>query len=161
MAIKKINHAVLYVTDAKVSAKFYEDVFEMTQVHNLGNGAAIFMRMKNSDNDHDLGLFSIGGSHPEGQVIHRPGLYHLAYEVETLGELVKLKELLLSHKAYVGESDHIVSKSLYGKDPDEIEFEIMWATPKSELEGYAGADTKRLHLEDEIARFGADSLSGQ
>ncbi len=160
MAIKKINHAVLYVNDANVSAKFYEDVFEMKQVHNLGEGAAIFMRMKNSDNDHDLGLFSAGSTN-EASPKRKPGLYHLAYEVETLGELVSFREQLISNNAYVGESDHVVSKSLYGKDPDGIEFEIMWATPKSELNGYDGADTKHLYLEEEIAKFGADALSGR
>jgi catechol-2,3-dioxygenase len=159
MAIKKINHAVLYVSDANQSAKFYEDVFEMTQIHNLGSGAAIFMRMKNSENDHDLGLFSVGST-PSAPG-RRPGLYHLAYEVETLGELVDLREKLLANNAYVGESDHVVSKSLYGHDPDGIEFEIMWATPKSEVADYNGAATKHLHLEDELAKFGADAKSGQ
>lgn len=159
MAIKKINHAVLYVSDANVSAKFYEVVFEMKQIHNLGNGAAIFMRMKNSDNDHDLGLFSVGGIE-QASPNRKPGLYHLAYEVETLGELVKFRELLLDNNAYVGESDHVVSKSLYGKDPDGIEFEVMWATPKDKLDGFDSATTKHLHLEDEIAKFGADAISG-
>lgn len=160
MAIKKINHAVLYVSDANISARFYEDVFKMTQVHNLGGGAAIFMRMSDSDNDHDLGLFSLGpvSQTPPGR---RPGLYHLAYEVETLGELAEMKQLLISHNAYGGESDHVVSKSLYGHDPDGIEFEIMWATPKSEVADYDGAATKHLHLEEELAKYGAEARSGE
>ena len=78
-------------------------------------------------NDHDLGLFDIG----TGRAYGRPevGLYHLAWEVGTLAELVETRQKLLDAGALVGESDHRLSKSLYAKDPSGIEFEVLWRVP--------------------------------
>ena len=60
MSIKRLNHAVLYVRDAKASAAFYTDVLGFTVEADMGGGQAIFLRADGSDNDHDLGLFSVG-----------------------------------------------------------------------------------------------------
>jgi catechol-2,3-dioxygenase len=78
-------------------------------------------------NDHDLGLFDIGTGRASG----RPevGLYHLAWEVGTLAELLEARQKLLDAGALVGESDHRLSKSLYAKDPSGIEFEVLWRVP--------------------------------
>ena len=57
------------------------------------------------------------------------GLYHLAWEVGTLGELAELRDRLRERDALVGASDHGTTKSLYGKDPDGLEFEIVWLVP--------------------------------
>jgi len=59
MSIKRLNHAVLYVRNAKASAAFYTDVLGFTVQADMG-GKAIFLRADGSDNDHDLGLFSVG-----------------------------------------------------------------------------------------------------
>jgi catechol-2,3-dioxygenase len=58
--------------------------------------------------------------------------------------------------ALVGESDHGATKSLYGKDPDGNEFEVMWMVPR-ELWGEEEheATVAPLHLDREIARFGS------
>ena len=40
-----------------------------------------------------------------------------------------MRERLVAMGALVGESDHGVSKSLYGHDPDGIEFEVLWTVP--------------------------------
>ena len=37
----------------------------------------------------------------------------------------------------VGATDHGVSKSLYAKDPDGIEFEVMWQVPPDRWGEYA------------------------
>jgi len=128
VSIKRLNHAVLYVTDARVSAAFYGDVLGFETVTNMGD-TAFFLRADGSENDHDLGLFSVGARRPAAQSV---GLYHLAWQVHTLEDLAALRARLAQAGALVGESDHGVSKSLYGKDPDGIEFEIMWAVPKAD-----------------------------
>ncbi len=128
MSIKRLNHAVLYVTDAKVSAAFYNEVLGFETVNNMGD-KAFFLRADGSDNDHDLGLFSVGARRPAAPSV---GLYHLAWQVHTLEDLVALRARLVQAGSLVGESDHGVSKSLYGKDPDGIEFEIMWAVPRAD-----------------------------
>jgi len=45
-------------------------------------------------------------------------------------DLAAMRERLLGLNALVGESDHGVSKSLYGHDPDGIEFEVLDADPR-------------------------------
>ncbi len=128
MSIKRLNHAVLYVTDAKVSAAFYTDVLGF-EVATQTSDEVFFLRADGSDNDHDLGLFSVGA---RAAAPHSVGLYHLAWQVHTLEDLVALRARLVQAGALVGESDHGVSKSLYAKDPDGIEFEIMWAVPRAD-----------------------------
>jgi catechol-2,3-dioxygenase len=118
--IHRLNHAVLWVRDASASARFYEEVLGFRVVASMGDGQAIFLRADGSDNDHDLGLFTVG-PRPAAPP-HTPGLYHLAWQVGTLDELAALRRVLAEHGALVGESDHGVSKSLYARDPDGIEF---------------------------------------
>ncbi len=61
-----------------------------------------------------------------------------------------MRARLLQVGALVGESDHGVSKSLYAKDPDGIEFEVMWAVPRRPAIGprtwAPGASTSTAHL---------------
>jgi catechol-2,3-dioxygenase len=152
--VRRLNHAVLYVRDARRSAEFYRDALGFEVVAEYGDGAAVFMRASETDNHHDLGLFSIGPNAPRpaaGSV----GLYHLAWQVAEIHDLVQTRTKLLELGGLVGESDHGVSKSLYGKDPDGIEFEVMWAVPRelwADMEH--DAITRRLDLDAELARFG-------
>jgi catechol-2,3-dioxygenase len=153
MGVHRLNHAVLYVRDARKAAQFYNQAFDFETVVDAG-GRAVFMRAPASSNDHDLGLFSVGDQRDDGE---RPdarrtvGLYHLAWQVETIDELVRLRSRLLELGALVGESDHGVSKSLYGRDVDGIEFEVMWAVPREQWPD--GPYTGRLDLDAELARW--------
>ena len=61
------------------------------------------------------------------------GLYHLAWEVDTLAELERLAGVLTEWGSLVGASDHSTTKSLYAKDPDGIEFEVCWIVPAALL----------------------------
>ena len=156
MAIKRLNHAVLWVRDAQASAAFYRDVMGFQIVADMG-GQAVFLRADGSDNDHDLGLFSVG-ARPSSPP-HSPGLYHLAWQVHTIDELVQLRTRLAEAGALVGESDHGVSKSLYAHDPDGIEFEVMWAVPR---ESWPDTPmTARLDLDTELARWAAVDTADQ
>jgi catechol-2,3-dioxygenase len=127
MSVQRLNHAVLYVANVAASSKFYTEVLGMEIAHQM-RGAA-FLRCADSANDHDLGLFEVGPDQP-GPARGRRGLYHLAWQVGTIDELATHRAALLDSGALVGESDHGVSKSLYGVDPDGVEFEIMWAVPR-------------------------------
>ena len=148
MTIRRLNHAVLYVRDAQASADFYVDVLGFVEVVNMG-GQAVFLRADGSTNDHDLGLFSVG-SRPSAPA-HSPGLYHLAWQVHTIDELAAVRARLLEAGALVGESDHGVSNSLYARDPDGIEFEVMWAVPRASWP--SGPVTAQLDLDDALARW--------
>ncbi len=161
MPITRLNHAVLYVRDARRSAAFYTEVLGMAVRHAVGDGTAIFLCSPGSDNDHDLGLFSVGdgvsGSRAGRETV---GLYHLAWQVDTLDELDRLRGVLTQRGALVGASDHGVSKSLYARDPDGLEFEVMWAVPLDLLdESDQTVQVSPLDLDKEKERFGATTVS--
>jgi catechol-2,3-dioxygenase len=166
MGIHRLNHAVLYVRDVKRSVAFYSDVlgFRMINMTPDGFRGAAFLQAPGSTNDHDLGLFEIGaaaGPSPAGRT--SVGLYHLAWEVDTLAELERTATKLTEAGALVGTSDHGTTKSLYGKDPDGLEFEIVWLIPKDLLDEQALDARKRigpLDLTKEQARYGADTRGG-
>ena len=113
------------------------------------------MRSPDGDNHHDLGLFSVGPDAP------RPprgstGLYHLAWEVPTIDDLAVAARVLSEAGALGGSSDHGVSKSLYGADPDGNEFEIMWRVPREAWGEYADKGVVLpLDLDAEVRRWGA------
>ncbi len=152
--VRRLNHAVLYVRDARRAAAFYEEAFGFEVLAEYGDGAAVFMRAAGTDNHHDLGLFSVGPQAPPPQP-GRVGLYHLAWQVESINDLAELRTKLLSMSALVGESDHGVSKSLYAKDPDGNEFEVMFQIPREDWGDMEhDAITQRLDLGAELARYG-------
>jgi len=155
MSIKRLNHAVLYVTDAKASAEFYIDVLGFETSAQMGD-TTFFLRADGSDNDHDLGLFSVG---PRSAAPRSVGLYHLAWQVHTLEDLVALRARLVQAGSLVGESDHGVSKSLYAKDPDGIEFEIMWAVPRADWPTDIGV--RPLDLDASLERWAAVDTADQ
>lgn len=157
MAIKRLNHAVLWVRDAAASAVFYGEVLGFEIVGSLGGGKAVFLRADGSDNDHDLGLFTVGPS--PAAPAHAPGLYHLAWQVRTIDELAVMRTKLEAAGALVGESDHGVSKSLYAKDIDGIEFEVMWASPRDQWG--AAAMIAPLDLAAELARWAGTDTADQ
>jgi catechol 2,3-dioxygenase-like lactoylglutathione lyase family enzyme len=163
MAIHRLNHAVLYVRDVPRSVAFYRDILGFEVVHEIG-GQAAFLRADGSTNDHDLGLFQIGAqAGPSGAGRSTVGLYHLAWEVETLRDLEALAGALAEAGALAGASDHSTTKSLYGLDPDGLEFEIAWVVPAALLDEVAiagRAGIKPLDLAGEIARYGADTPGG-
>src|SRR4051795_12670392 len=166
MPITRLNHAVLYVRDVDETVAFYRDVLGFEVINMLPetfNGAA-FLRAAGSTNDHDLGVFAIGtGAGPSGAGRTTVGLYHLAWEVDTLDELERVEQSLAAAGALVGASDHGTTKSLYGKDPNGIEFEVVWLIPADLLDDAALEARTRigpLNLEREKARFGADTPGG-
>ncbi len=164
MSIHRLNHAVLYVRDTERSVAFYRDVLGFEVVNELGNGAAAFLRAAASTNDHDLGLFRMGPSasaSPAGRTA--VGLYHLAWEVDTLRDLEAISKALSEAGALVGASDHSTTKSLYGHDPDGLEFEIAWVVPADRLDDEvfaARSQIRPLDLAREIERYGADTPGG-
>jgi catechol-2,3-dioxygenase len=130
MAITGMNHAVFYVRDARRSAAFYRDVLGFTTVIDHPEGAYAFLRAPASRNHHDIAFFSIGAAAgPSSAGRDTVGMYHIAWEVPTLDDLEAMRERLATAGALVGASDHGANKSLYAKDPDGLEFEVMWLVP--------------------------------
>jgi catechol-2,3-dioxygenase len=158
MAIRQLNHAVLFVRDAERTATFYQDVLGFEVTHRMP-GRGVFLRAAGSANDHDVAFFTIGSrAEPSTAGRSTVGLYHLAWEVETLGDLAALRERLAEAGALVGETDHSVSKSLYARDPDGLEFEIMWGVPVESLPEGVEPGIEPLDLAAELARYGPDTV---
>ena len=160
MPIVQLNHAVLYVRDVERSVRFYSDVLGFRVVNSM-RGAA-FIQAPGSTNDHDLGLFEIGGAAGPSQAGRATvGMYHLAWEVDTLNELERLAGVLAENDALVGQSDHGTTKSLYAKDPDGLEFEVAWVVPAALLDDHAkSVMIQPLDLAKEIARYGGNTRGG-
>jgi catechol-2,3-dioxygenase len=159
--ITGMNHAVLYVRDARRQQRFYTEVLGFETVVADPGGAYVFLRAPGSANHHDLACFSIGeqaGPSTAGRA--QVGLYHLAWEVPTLDDLDEHRRRLLDAGALVGASDHGVNKSLYAKDPDGIEFEVMWLVPPDEWgDDEHEAIIRPLDLPGDIGTYGGDRFS--
>lgn len=162
MPIQRLNHAVLFVRNADASARFYSDVLGFREVARMPGGR--FLQAEGSTNDHDLGLFEAGAQMgPSGAGRSTVGLYHLAWEVDTLGELQRIRSALQKEGALHGASDHGTTKALYAKDPDGLEFEVSWLVPASLIDSEteaAKASISPLDLDREIERYGADTPGG-
>jgi catechol-2,3-dioxygenase len=160
MAVRRLNHAVLYVNGLAREVEFYTKTLGF-EVRMEVPGRAAFLRAPGSVNDHDLGLFDIGAGQADGRP--KVGLYHLAWEVGTLADLVETRKKLLDAGALVGESDHRVSKSLYAKDPSGIEFEVLWRVPVEDWaaeQALDGGYTVALDWDRTLARWAPDQKTG-
>lgn len=157
----RLNHAVLFVADLDRSIAFYCGTFGMEIAAREPRADAAFLRLPRSGNHHDLGLFGVGEPSrptPCGAI----GLYHLAWQLDTIDELADARQTLLDVAAYTGESSHGATKSIYGADPDGNEFEIMWMLPRSEwgIHEHA-APIEHLDLAAEIASWSGVRTAGQ
>ena len=156
----RLNHAVLFVADLDRSLDFYQQAFGMVVVAREPRANAAFLRLPRSGNHHDLGLFGVGAQppRPPGSL----GLYHLAWQVDTIEELEQARLTLAELDAYTGESSHGATKSVYGKDPDGNEFEVMWMLPRASWGEYENsAPIDRLDLDGEIARWGGTGTAAE
>ena len=155
----RLNHAVLFVADLERSLAFYQAAFDMVVVAREPRASAAFLRLPRSGNHHDLGLFGIGsGAGPK-----RPGvgLYHLAWQLDTIDELAAARDALHAAGAYTGQSSHGATKSLYGADPDGNEFEIMWMLPREAWGDYENAaPVDHLDLAGELRKWSGVKTAG-
>jgi catechol-2,3-dioxygenase len=155
-----MNHAVLYVRDVARTVAFYQDVLDFTIKFQIP-GQAAFLQAPASNNDHDLGLFQTGSS-AQASMAGRGtvGLYHIAWEVDTLDELDRLAQKLREVGSLVGASDHGTTKALYAHDPDGLEFEVSWIVPADQLPEKVELTTKPLDIEAEKQRYGGSTRGG-
>lgn len=156
--VRKLNHAVLWVEDVARSAEFYQKVLGFEEVERIGEFAC-FMRAGGSDNHHDLAVMRSGS----GPGPARPGvvgLYHLAWQVDSIDDLARAAVELSNNGSLVGMSDHGVSKSLYAKDPDGIEFEVLWTVPREDWgDAATHGITQPLNLVAELERYGSGTIA--
>ncbi len=160
IAAVRLNHAVLYVTDLQRAVRFYTDVFGMQVTATEPRADAAFLRLPLSGNHHDLGLFGLGPQ--AGPKRRGVGLYHLAWQVDTIDELAQARTSLVEFGSLTGESSHGATKSLYAADPDGNEFEVMWMLPRNDWGEYENAaPVEALNLPAEVRRWGGVGTAGE
>ena len=162
MPIQRLSHVVLWVSNASRTAAFYEEILDFRVVSSTRGGRSIFMQAPDSSNDHDLGLFEIGdGAGPSTAGRQTVGMYHIAWEVDSLLELGRIGQALADRGALVGATNHGTTKSLYAQGP-------RWTRVRGAVAPSGGLHHAEdrivqglpLDLEREIERFGATTRGG-
>lgn len=157
----RLNHAVLFVADLDRSVRFYTDLFGMEVIAREPRANAAFLRLPRSGNHHDLGLFGVGPASNAAKRDGDLGLYHLAWQLDTIDDLAAARHALRDAGAYTGESSHGATKSVYGADPDGNEFELMWMLPREAWGPYeSAAPIDHLDLTSELQRWSGVRTAG-
>lgn len=162
MALRRVNHVVLSVTDLDTSLRFYRDVLGLQAVADLPGGsgwpAMVFLRSTTpSTNHHDLALIANADA---GRVKGAAGMFHVAFEVGTLNELEAVRNRLQAAELLGAQIDQGMHLSLYCTDPDGIDVEIIWRSPDHAWSYDDDLARHPLDLEASRARWGGDLPTG-
>lgn len=129
---RQLGHLVLRVRDLEASEKWYSEVLGL-RTTNKRPGSMIFMSARD-DSSHELALVSVGEDAP-GPEETRVGLYHFAWEMDSLEDLKALYEHMKAKDVNIGGiGDHGVSLGVYLFDPDGNEIEVYHELPRDEWE---------------------------
>ena len=123
MRVRSLGHVVLKVRSLKRSVPFYQDVLGLKKVGELEDMMVFFSI---DDNHHDVALLEVGDDAPDAPD-KAPGLAHVALKVgDTMDELREAKDWLVGHGVEPERvRDHVVSKSIYFRDPDGNQIEVF------------------------------------
>lgn len=116
----RLGHAVIKVKDLEAAERFYVDLlgFELANKY----PTMFFFRL--GGDHHTLAVLQVGED-AAPPVENQVGLYHLAFQVESLEALRGVYRLLKEHNVPIRRTTtHTMSHSVYFTDPDgnEIEF---------------------------------------
>ena len=124
----RLGHVVLRVRDLKRSEEFYTKFLGL-EVQGRGGDRMVFFR-SNEDTDHDLAISNVGADAP-GPEANRVGMYHLAYEFDSIEDIKEAYRLTQELGVEIaGFGDHGEIKGLYVRDPDGIEIELCAFAPE-------------------------------
>jgi catechol 2,3-dioxygenase-like lactoylglutathione lyase family enzyme len=133
--IGKLGHVGLYVKDLERSARFYTEVlgFQVSDVIPPGElaGGAVFIRC--GTDHHAIALFGATGDLPPGS-----GPHHIALEVPTLDEIVRIRDHLRARQIPInldGRRGAGVQLVVEFRDPDNHNIEIYWGIDQIGSEG--------------------------
>ena len=127
---KQLGHLVIRVRDLEKSERFYSDVLGL-KVMNKRAGSMTFMSA-DTGMSHELALVPVGEDAP-GPEAGRVGLFHFAWEMESLDDLKRLYSVMKENNVPVERvGDHGISLGVYFCDPDGNEIEAYYEMPKDE-----------------------------
>ena len=131
-----LAHLVIRVRDVERSVAFYTDVLGLEMQEQFPGMA--FLNAPGSAASHELGLMAIGAGAPAPDP-QRVGLYHFAWQVDTLQQLEEFHAHLVERQAnIVGYGDHGASFGIYFTDPDGNEIEVFYELPRDRRPGGPG-----------------------
>lgn len=114
----KLGHVHLKVDDLEEAVSFYRSVIKLEVRERTGR----YVFMSATEAHHQLALQDVAGSLEP--LPDRPGLYHIAFEVDTREELATAAERARQYGTDPQPVDHGISESLYLRDPARNGVEI-------------------------------------
>jgi catechol 2,3-dioxygenase len=124
---RRLGHANLYVGNLEQSMAFYIQVAGLEETYQRPPIRAGFVG--NGNTHHDVGMVEADGPGARGK---RPGLNHLAFELENEVELVDgYRQAVQAGVRFARTVDHEIARSLYIHDPDGNLNEIYADTTKN------------------------------
>lgn len=112
---RRLGHANLFVSDYERSAAFYKSIVGFEEVYRQPDNQASFL--SNGNTYHDLALTDVHSKYAAKD--QKPGIWHLAFELETEAEMVDgYNRAKAAGVPFSFVMDHDVARSLYQHDPD-------------------------------------------
>jgi len=134
--IRRLAHVVLQVSDLEQSLLFYTHVlgFKVTEIYSedLEPGGFVFLRCHTDH--HSLALVGAGPARSKHAELH-----HVAFEVETLGEVFAARERLREHRVTItveGRRRAGCQIAVEFVDPDGHCLEVYWGLDQIGTSGY-------------------------
>ena len=127
--VPKLSHLVLRVRDLERSERFYTEVLGLKVTGRMPGAMTFFTTGEES---HTLAVMNVGPNAP-GPDPSRVGLYHFAYQVESMDELRAFYQHLKEREVRIaGMGDHGISKVIYFLHPAGNEIEVFYELPRSQ-----------------------------
>jgi catechol 2,3-dioxygenase len=148
----KIGYVSLNVSDIQTSLEFYQSILGFRVLGRPSNDRALLSI--NGNGSHVLELLRAKDNEPTSRIIKRAGLYHFAI---LLPERKYLADMLVNLREnrnkvqFDGLADHLISESIYVRDPDFTGIEIYRDRPATEWNWKGGQivmATLRLNTDD-------------
>ena len=124
-----LGHVNIYVRNAEISHKWYEDILGL-HTYDFVPGRAAFMAA-NLDESHEIALMEVGENAAlpmKGQV----GLNHMAWRMENLEDLKEFYVRLQEKGVEMTPRDHGISMGIYFSDPDGNGIEVYYELPRQQ-----------------------------
>lgn len=121
MKIQSLGHVVLKVRNLERAEAFYNGLLGIPIAARMTEYPMTFFTL---GNHHDFAVAAVGDAAPDAPD-NAPGLFHVAFKIGTrIEELREAKSRLEAAGVGVAAFDHVVSQSIYFRDPDRNVIEL-------------------------------------